>query len=119
MNYMCVDMQSAYVHYMYICTCNVYIHVCTITYCLLEQKTFELIHKEFPSADPISLLVITGCDSKDKEEVAREYRSDPYTKDIVSHMRRGILAFGFSDLTMLLKVLRSVFINKMRSHYVR
>lgn len=71
---------------------------------LNDKHAFELFHNEFPSADPISLMVITGCEALDKErreKIIREYRSNADIKDIISHMGKGILTVGFPDLSMI------------------
>lgn len=67
-----------------------------------EKKTFDIIHKDFSQdIDPISAMVITGCEGKEKEKVIREYTSDPVTRHIVNHMNKGIYPVGFPDLSQL------------------
>ena len=67
-----------------------------------EKKTFDIIHKDFSQdIDPISAMVITGCDGKDKKKVIRDYTSDPVTRKIVNHMNKGIYPVGFPDVSQL------------------
>lgn len=57
-------------------------------------KTIYDVYKKFGSnADCISLLVLTGCEDKDKDKVVMKYAKEP----IAEHMKKGILAVGFPD----------------------
>lgn len=65
-----------------------------------EKKTFDLIHKEFYNCiDPISLLVVTGCEGKDKTIIINDYQQNPVTRWIVAHMKKGVVPVGFPDLS--------------------
>ena len=63
-----------------------------------EKTTFDIIHKNFSTnIDPISALVITGCEAVKREKVIQQYKENHVTKEIVAHMQKGIYAVGFPD----------------------
>ena len=67
-----------------------------------ERTTFDTIHKKFSTnIDPISALVITGCEGVNKEKVIQQYKENHVTKQIVAHMQKGIYAVGFPDTNEL------------------
>ena len=63
-----------------------------------EKQTFELVHKHFAKdIDPISAMVITGCDGKEKSKIIQEYNEDRTTRKVVVHMDKGIYPVGFPN----------------------
>ena len=75
-----------------------------------EKKTFNMIHKTFAlDIDPISAMVITGCEGKAKDMVIKAYQNDPRTKDILPHMKKGIYPVGFPDLSMYSGSFRAIY----------
>ena len=68
------------------------------------------MHKHFAKdIDPISLLVITGCEGKDKKRVCDEYIRNEHTGKIVAHMKKGVIAVGFPCLKEYDEELRPLF----------
>ena len=65
-----------------------------------EKATFDLVQKHFADdVDPISAIVITGCEGKDdKSKIIKLYKEDTATKKIVKHMEKGIYPVGFPNI---------------------
>lgn len=67
-----------------------------------EHKVFKKILDNFTDMiKDISLLVITGCDGKNKtarEEIIRNFRRDPLTKKFGAIMQKGIYCVGLPDV---------------------
>ena len=61
-----------------------------------DKATFDLVQKHFSKdIDPISALVITGCEGKDRNKIIEQYKEDTATKKTVEHMEKGIHPVGF------------------------
>ena len=64
-----------------------------------EKQTFELVHNHFAKdIDPLSAMVITGCEGKDKRKIIRQYNEDRNTGRVVAHMDKGIYPVGFPNI---------------------
>ena len=75
-----------------------------------EKKTFDIIHNAFAvDIDPISAMVITGCEGKKKEVVIKAYQDDSVTKDMMSCMKKGIYPVGFPDLSKYSSPMREIY----------
>ena len=72
-----------------------------------ERKTFDIIQKDFSKdIDPISLLLITGCEGQNRKDIVHRYTTNECTKEIVKHMKKGVLAVGFPRLKAFTEGLR-------------
>ena len=82
-----------------------------------EHKVFKKILDNFTDMiKDLSLLVITGCDGKSKrarEDIIRNFRSDPLTKKFGDIMRKGIYCVGLPDIDDLSEGMRKVAIEDM------
>ena len=64
-----------------------------------ERQTFELVHNHFAKdIDPISAMVITGCEGLEKSQIIQQYKEDRETRRVVAHMKKGIYAVGFPNI---------------------
>lgn len=65
-----------------------------------ERKTFDIVHRHFSVViDPLSLLVITGCESKkNREDVVSAYKDNDYTGKVTRHMGKEVVTVGFPSL---------------------
>jgi GTPase Era involved in 16S rRNA processing len=62
-------------------------------------ESFQLFHKNFAKdIDPISALVITGCEGQDKDEIIQQFKHDPMMGEIADHMKKGIYPVGLPNL---------------------
>lgn len=72
-----------------------------------EKDVYDYVRNNFPPiVHSISLLVITGCEGKDKkrrEEIVREYESSPHTKGM---MKKGVFSTGLSNLKEFIRPIR-------------
>lgn len=67
-----------------------------------EKIAFNIVHEHFSKdIDPISFLVITGCEGRNKDNIVAEYRRNAQTCEILSHMEKGVIAVGFPNLAEL------------------
>lgn len=67
-----------------------------------EKKAFDLVHRDFSKdIDPLSYLVITGCEGRDKTKIVDEYKKNAQTCDVLGHMKKGVIAVGFPNLNDL------------------
>ena len=64
-----------------------------------ERDVFSFIRSKFvEEICPISALAVTGCEqdtAEKREELIKEFQSDPIAKEIASQMRKGIHPVGF------------------------
>ena len=75
-----------------------------------EKETFQLIHRNFATdVDPISVMVITNCEGKDKSKIIQELKEDSITSEIVEHMKKGIYPVGFPDTTTLIEPFKKIY----------
>ena len=64
-----------------------------------EEETFKYVHNNFSmDIDPLSLVVITNCESKIKEDIISGYKSNEKTKEVLNHAKKGVIAVGFPKL---------------------
>jgi GTPase Era involved in 16S rRNA processing len=64
-----------------------------------EREPFQFVHKNFAKdIDPISALVITGCEGQDKDEIIQQFKHDPMMGEIADHMKKGIYPVGLPNL---------------------
>ena len=89
-----------------------------------EMMVFSYMRKRRPLAilgfpkdiTPISALVITGCEDDDttvREELVREFKVHPHSREIASQMGMGIYPVGFPPLREMIPALRDVYLSDM------
>lgn len=80
-----------------------------------EKATFDFICSNFAQdIAPFFMLVIAGCEGKNKASVISAYESNEATKHIVSQMKFGIFPVGFPDLSQYDEPIKSIYTNQVR-----
>ena len=78
-----------------------------------ERDVFSFIRSKFvEEICPISALAVTGCEqdtAEGREEVIKEFQSDPIAKEVASQMRKGIHPVGFPPMKIILPALQPAF----------
>ena len=75
-----------------------------------EEAAFRYVHDNFSmDIDPLSLVVITNCESKIKEDIISGYKSNEKTKEVLNHAKKGVIAVGFPKLEYFSEPLRQFY----------
>ena len=78
-----------------------------------ERDVFSFIRSKFvEEICPISALAVTGCEAdtaERREEILKEFRSDPNSKEIAHQMRKGIYPVGFPPVKSMIPALQLAF----------
>ena len=80
-----------------------------------DREVFSFIMAKF-RVSSISALVVTGCENDDttkREELVRELKVNPSTREIASQMGMGIYPVGFPPLRRLPPVFQQAYIPQM------
>ena len=78
-----------------------------------EQDVFSFVRERFKAEiSPISALAITCCENDDhdaRQELIREFNSNPDTKDIANQMEMGLYPVGFPPIQIMMPQLQQAY----------